>query len=144
MLNVKSFRVHTGQCLSLIGQQAGANVVLSDLFRHELHQPSVASPVVSPRGGVVNSAAGNKPKQPPPPAKVYPNYKYFIAVGTHGIGGESGWGVIGDNVERAIGNAAILLDSALTRLNNEMTKSDAAGITSGKTKTVRDVPSERK
>lgn len=135
-LNIKTFRVSTGHCLSLLGQQAGSNQILADLFENPVH---LQTTLASPRNTTTSSAAGAKVKPPPPapPAKVLPQYRYFVSVSTQGIGGEYGWGVIGDNVERAIGSATSLLDSALTRLQSELTTKDAkSGVMSGKTVTI--------
>ena len=141
MLNVKTFRVSTGHCLSQLGQQAGSNQLIADLFENPVHtQHTLASP--RPSGAAAGAAVAakavaavmSKPPPPAPPAKTLPHYKYFISVATQGVGGEHGWGIVGDNVERAVGNAATLLDSALTRLQTELTSKDkgVGGVTSGK------------
>jgi hypothetical protein len=45
--------------------------------------------------------------------------QYFIAIKTNGLGGDTGWGVIGETIEKAIAETASALDQALVRRAKE-------------------------
>lgn len=47
--------------------------------------------------------------------------QYFIAIKTNGLGGDTGWGVIGETIEKAIAETASALDQALVRRAKEKT-----------------------
>jgi hypothetical protein len=73
--------------------------------------------------------------------------KYFLSVQTHGLGGETGWGVTGPTVEKALLELCQLLDTTVTRLRKDQKKmvadssAKAAGVNPNK-RSVRNMKSK--